>query len=73
MAVLQTLHVTAPNIPAAAAGPFKDALATAFWRWYDTHQDDKVKSIKIWFFTHTVRIRDLRQVFEMLFGPHPAY
>lgn len=46
-------------------------VAKAFWDWFDNHQDQKVKTIKIWFISKTVYVRDLRDIFTLLFGAHP--
>jgi hypothetical protein len=47
----------------------KEVIATAFWGWFHSHQDDKVTTVKVWFFSKTVYVRDLRQIFILLFGP----
>jgi hypothetical protein len=44
-------------------------IGAAFWMWFHGHQDDKVTTIKVWFISRTVYVRDLRQIFVLLFGP----
>jgi hypothetical protein len=46
-------------------------IAAAFWLWYASHKDTKLTTIKVWFISKTVKVRDIESVFEMLFGPAP--
>jgi len=38
------------------------------WDWFDKHQDNKVVKIKWWFIGKQVRVKDLREVFVLIFG-----
>ena len=44
------------------------ALAAIFWDWYRRHLDDVIVKRKIVIFTVTIRVHDLRPLFEALFG-----
>ena len=66
MSVLSELSIVGNN---AQVGVVKKALAWAFWtQWYPAHMDDVVA--KIWI-VKTVRVRDVRFVFVLVFGPPP--
>lgn len=44
------------------------ALAAVFWEWYRAHSDDVIVKRKIVVFSVTIRVKDLRGLFVMLFG-----
>jgi hypothetical protein len=44
------------------------ALSAVFWEWYRNHSDDVIIKRKIVLFSVTIRVRDLRALFEVLFG-----
>lgn len=50
---------------------FRDIVAQMFWRWYEANLDTKVTTIKIWIIKKDIFVRDLRSIFELLFGPQP--
>lgn len=57
---------------AAASGSeqgIKDAIARFFWEWFREHEDDVLIKKTIIFFSISIKVRDLRFLFEMLFGP----
>ncbi len=78
MAVLQEVAITVPG--SGAAGPVTDAvrevirgeLARHFWRWYEQHREDVLLRRTVVIFKVTIRVRDLRDLFVMLFGAEPA-
>ena len=45
------------------------ALSAVFWEWYRTHSEDTIVRRKVFVFTITIRVKDLRVLFESLFGP----
>ena len=47
-------------------------LAPFFWKWYHKHANDMILKRKIVIFSVTIRVRDLRVLFEQLFGPEPT-
>lgn len=57
----------------AAIGPHgtREWISRLFWEWYDLHLDEHI-SIKIWKLPVKIRVRQLRPVFERLFGSKPA-
>lgn len=67
MAIIQELDLTGIQNPQLRDG-IRSIMAREFWNWFHQHQDDKVTTIKVWFLSKTVRVRDLRQIFVMLFG-----
>lgn len=46
-------------------------LSPFFWGWYDAHSNDKILTVGLWFLRKTIRVRDVRMVFVLLFGEHP--
>lgn len=64
MSVLKDLKVVGNT---AQVGVVKRALAWAFWnQWYPEHENDVIA--KVWIFK-TVRVRDVKFVFVLIFGP----
>lgn len=61
--VQPVLHVTDD------ATAVKEVVASLFWQWFHDHQDNKVTTVHIWFFSKTLYIRDLHEIFILLFGP----
>ena len=48
----------------------KQSLSWAFWtQWYPDHKDDKIARI---LFLKTVRVRDVKFVFVIIFGSDPT-
>lgn len=46
-------------------------IAREFWNWYEEHREDKIISIGFLFIRKTLRVKDIRFVFVMLFGDPP--
>lgn len=67
MAVLNQLNLKEAGISSDVAF-IKSLIAREFWAWFELHKEDKIISIGIWFLRKTVRVRDIRSVFELLFG-----
>lgn len=44
------------------------ALNAVFWEWYHRHADDMLLKRKVFLFSVTIRVHDLRPLFVMLFG-----
>lgn len=42
------------------------------WRWYEENEDRVLYARKLLFWTVSIRVHDLRFVFEELFGEQPA-
>lgn len=64
--------VQSPEIPPELKAAIEAVVAKLFWGWYEKHKDLKLVSVGWWFIRKTVRVSDLRSVFEMLFGPEPV-
>jgi hypothetical protein len=43
-------------------------LAGIFWQWYALNTNRKLTKIRIWFIRRTLYVRDLYDVFVLLFG-----
>jgi hypothetical protein len=43
-------------------------VSAEFWRWYNAHSDQQLTKVKVWIFSKTVRVKDIRPLFELLFG-----
>lgn len=67
MAVIQELDLVEIQNPAVRAG-IRDIMAREFWAWYYQNQDRTVTTVKVWFLSKKVRVRDLRPIFVLLFG-----
>jgi len=48
-------------------GPL-DRFKEMFWGWYVDNQNDTVARILFW----SIKLKDLKRVFEKIFGPMPA-
>lgn len=47
-------------------------LGPFFWKWFHEHENDLILKRKILIFSVTIKVKDLRVLFEQLFGPEPA-
>lgn len=48
-----------------------DEVKRAGWRWYEANADRVLYQRKVLFWTLSLRVRDLRWIFEELFDPEP--
>lgn len=69
MAALNDLKFYGASVSQADAAKF---LGPFFWLWFDGHLDDVVVTINVWFIRKTVRVRDVRPLFVLLFGERPV-
>ena len=67
------VNLASANVPPEVIGAVKSAFAVAFWQWYRINKTDRLVTIKWWFIRKTIRVGDLHDVFEMLFGPETKY
>lgn len=44
-------------------------ISALFWGWYEENMDQVVTKVDLFIFKKTVKVRDIRPIFEMLFGP----
>ena len=71
MAVLNELDVS--QLSAASNEQLiREIVGKLFWTWYFANQDRKITTIRVWFISKTLYVRDIRGVFELLFGPADA-
>ena len=71
MSVLRELDVS--QIAQSSNEQFiREVVSKLFWTWYFSNQDRKITTVKVWFITKTIYVRDIRGVFELLFGPADA-
>lgn len=49
----------------------KDILNKIFWKWFETNLNRKLTTIRFWFFKKSIYVKDLREIFTLLFGPQP--
>ena len=63
------------NVSGLVAGTnaegIREEIAAIFWAWFNNHRDQKVTTVKFWFISKTVYVRDLYDLFVLLFG-HPS-
>lgn len=50
----------------------REQFADDIWRWFHAHAEDKVITINKWFLSYTVRVKHLRELFEVLAGEDPT-
>lgn len=68
MAALDEINVQELE-PQTTSDIAKDAIARLFWHWYQMNLDRPVTTVKVWFFRKTIQVKDLKGIFELLFGP----
>lgn len=56
-------------MPEAAKSQAKDLLNRIFWDWFHANYNRKLTTIRIWFISKTIYVKDLRDIFTLLFGP----
>jgi len=39
-----------------------------FWLWFNTHKKTEIVSVKLWFLKFKIKVKDLRPIFNLLFG-----
>jgi len=52
--------------------PMPEEYRRAFWTWYVAHEHDVMLRKRLLVFTVAVQVRDLRVVFERVFGAPPV-
>jgi hypothetical protein len=51
---------------------WKLIVGKMFWEWFDSHSHDVILEWKrLLIFDFTLEVKDLKGIFEQLFGPHP--
>ena len=49
----------------------RELVSGLFWTWYSHNTDRKLTTLRVWFIRKTIFVRDLSNIFELLFGPNP--
>lgn len=47
----------------------RQMMNQAVWAWFNDHKDDVIFTKKVFFFSVTLRVRDIRLVIERIAGP----
>jgi hypothetical protein len=50
---------------------FRSKTSVTMWNWYKEHRKDAIVNIGVLFLSYTVRVKHVRPLFVMLFGPKP--
>jgi hypothetical protein len=59
-------------VPETPKDVVKETISKLFWMWYTQNEYRELKTIKLWIFRKRIVVRDLKQIFELLFGA-PAH
>jgi len=51
---------------------FRGLTSLTMWGWYQRHREDAVANVGFLFISYTVRVKHVRPLFVMLFGPKPT-
>lgn len=46
-------------------------ISERVWLWYDQNQEDVIFKFKKWFISFDVKVKNVRVIFERIFGPRP--
>lgn len=49
----------------------RNTISQFFWQWYERNLDLKVTTVQFWIVKKHIFVRDLRSIFELLFGQQP--
>jgi hypothetical protein len=71
MAALDELNLE-ELVPETPKHVVKETISKLFWMWYTQNEYRELKTIKLWIFRKRIVVRDLKQIFELLFGA-PAH
>ena len=47
----------------------RKAIGDDMWRWFRENQNVSILKVKKWIFSWTFKVKDVRFLFELLFGP----
>jgi len=39
-----------------------------FWLWFNHHKSTEIVAVKLWFIKFKIKVKDLRPIFNLLFG-----
>jgi hypothetical protein len=55
-------------VPETPKDVVKETINKLFWMWYTQNEYRELTTIKLWIFRKKLTVRDLKQIFELLFG-----
>jgi hypothetical protein len=67
MAALDELNLE-ELVPETPKDIVKETINKLFWLWYTQNEYRELTTIKLWIFRKKLTVRDLKQIFELLFG-----
>lgn len=56
-------------IPESVKEQTKAFINKLFWEWFHQNYNRKLTTIKFWIISKSIYVRDLRDIFTILFGP----
>lgn len=71
MSALQHFDLDSYSVAPHQQDWYKELVAQMFWRWYDANKEMLVTTISVWVFKKKIFVKDLRSLFEILFGSAP--
>jgi hypothetical protein len=71
MSALQEVNLLDFTIKQREQDKFRKVVADVFWSWFESNHDTKVTTVQFWIVKKSIFVRDLRSIFELLFGPQP--
>lgn len=69
MAAIDEINIGAVSAVSYDSAAVRRMVGSMFWAWFHANQNQRITTIKVWFFSKTVYVRDLEQIFLLLFGP----
>lgn len=70
MAVLHEIKI--PNILPTVKEELRTLIGREFWFWFHDHQNHKITTVKVWFLKKSLYVKDLKEIFTLLFGTDPT-
>jgi hypothetical protein len=70
MAAVDQVNVSALAV-AGDEDVIRGLISSMFWSWYRKNINVQITIVKFWFISRAVYVRDLRPLFELLFGNEP--
>ena len=55
-------------VPETPKDVIKDTIGKLFWLWFTQNEYRELTTVKLWIFRKRIIVRDLKQIFELLFG-----
>ena len=58
--------------PESSVDYIRTTLNLLFWSWYVNNTERKLTTVSWWIISKTIYVKDLKDVFALLFGPQPT-